>query len=103
VAAAENAFVSLAMSPEGATYLGRWHDLYPDELRAMFGLALAAIRQAEAGTAHSAKSAVSNLAAIASDAPELEDRLAAMTAALEQRDERIRELQRALKKSTQGN
>ncbi|MEQ8821967.1 MAG: hypothetical protein RLY93_17165 [Sumerlaeia bacterium] len=89
---AEDRFIALATTPDMAFYLGRFLDASDDELRALFGLAAAAMRMTERQPLESTHPAS------AENPPHrlLESRLREMSEAIAERDERIRELNAAL-------
>jgi len=92
--------VSLSRTADVAPYLGRFAEGTDDELRAIFGLAVASMRRA--GRAHEVRER-RHEAPPESPRVELEKQLEAMNAALAQRDAEIRKLTSALKKGTKLN
>lgn len=90
----EDLFVALARSYEMTYYLGRLTEATEEELRCLYGITVAALRQASRDIAAGAKASGPVDAPPASTAaPEvLSSRLEEMTAELAQRDARIREL-----------
>lgn len=103
---AEEIFLSLAQTQQFAFYFGRYPDLFPEELRALFGLAIASIRQASradeiaagGGALREVPSQPEPAPKASRDDQGLEARLEAMLAELARRDEKIQELTRELRK-----
>ncbi len=102
---AEDIFVALAQTPEFMYYLGRFSDANEEELRSVFGLALAAMRRSGSATPlgrdpdrRITDSTISTLTRA-----DLETRLREMLAAIAQRDAEIRELTSRLKKTNKAS
>lgn len=95
---AEESFLAMVRTPEFAGYLSRMVEATDDELRSLFGLAMAALRQATRPTPASlpgARPASGGDAARHSRA-DLEAQVRQLAAALAQRDEHIRALKSEL-------
>lgn len=94
---AEESFLAMVRTPEFAGYLGRMVEATDDELRSLFGLAMAGLRQATrptpAPTAGARPSSGSDLRHSRAD---LEAQVRQLAAALAQRDEHIRALKNEL-------
>lgn len=97
---AEDIFVALARSYDMMFYLGRLSDATDEELRSVYGLTIAALRQSSrtiASVFNTEGSAAELMAARAEDEV-LASRLEQMTTELALREERIRELTTKLEK-----
>ncbi|MDK2972103.1 MAG: hypothetical protein PWP23_1858 [Candidatus Sumerlaeota bacterium] len=94
---AEETFLSLARTPEFMDYLGRMADATDEELRSLFGVAMAALRQSRRASFSPPSSSRPHGGEAPRVSPEvLESRIAQLTSALNQRDEHIRALKREL-------
>lgn len=98
ISGAEDVFLMMARSPEFYGFLGRCGDASDEELRSIFGLAVAAIRRSglasrpEFGTA-----AMTLESTVGMSRAALESRLREVSEALARREAQIRELRSRLK------
>ncbi len=100
ISTAEEMFLLMSRSPEFAPFLGRSAGLSDEELRSIFGLAVAAIRRAGLGAEpefQAVRQPVDSTAGLSRAA--LETQIREMTEALARREDQIRELRSRLEKA----
>ncbi|MCB2154024.1 hypothetical protein KQI84_04010 [bacterium] len=92
----EHEFLAMARTPTMAPYVGMWSMAGDEELKSIFGVAMAALRQCKRRESASLTQAIDPTV----PEEEFENRLEEMSVALAQRDARIRELTLALERQS---